>query len=299
MRALNRLKGAPAFFQTTSFGLASTLLLLSAASQAQPPTAKPADQIAFVRLTQGQWQLWLMEGTGSNPRQLTRSPVDKHSPNWCPGNEVIRFQTSYGDTFLFELATGREHLERSSLQIDLIGPDGKPIPYRRRGTRSGIQCGDGGDFFHVDELSVPEGMPEGKAVVIQRGPSRSPALGVEIKIIDDVRDAEEMSKLRSTPGSANLERVAAGGRVAYLAKKAGATEVWSAPVEGGPAERLLSLRAKVRNLSWSPDGTSLLFDSDHEGVLQIYRLSVNGRRIQRLTDGVSPSRGAAWSLGGR
>ncbi|MGH9334861.1 MAG: hypothetical protein ACRD21_14060, partial [Vicinamibacteria bacterium] len=80
-------------------------------------TAEPSSDgaIAFLRLTRGYWQIWLMDENGKNPRQLTTSPVDKHSPSWCSGNQIIHYYTNHGVAMLSDLRTGREHAQEPFL----------------------------------------------------------------------------------------------------------------------------------------------------------------------------------------
>ena len=92
--------------------LSGLLLILAAGAGFEHERIEAAPnepRVVFLQLTSGYWQVWLMDGDGQPPRQLTSSPVDKHSPAWCPGNEVIHFSTARGDNVPLNLDTGEEH----------------------------------------------------------------------------------------------------------------------------------------------------------------------------------------------
>jgi Tol biopolymer transport system component len=55
----------------------------------------------------------------------------------------------------------------------------------------------------------------------------------------------------------------------------------------------------VRDLQWSPDGEWLLFTSDLNQSLDVYRVRVNGRQLQDLTGSSGNNASPAWSPDGR
>ena len=64
--------------------------------------------------------------------------------------------------------------------------------------------------------------------------------------------------------------------------------LWIAEPNGGVARRLTSGAETVRNPCFSSDGSKLLFESDFEGVHQIYSLPVEGGVPSRVTHAAVP-----------
>ncbi len=88
-------------------------------------------KIAFLRLTDGFWQAWVMKSDGSEPKQITRSSVDKVHAAWFPGGREILYHTNRGDTFILDLDTGRERLALEGLVVTdaAVSPDGGRLAY--------------------------------------------------------------------------------------------------------------------------------------------------------------------------
>ena len=59
---------------------------LLAAALALPAAAvePPSGRIAYLAMTEGRWQVWVMAPDGSGARQLTRSAWEKTRASWAP-----------------------------------------------------------------------------------------------------------------------------------------------------------------------------------------------------------------------
>jgi tricorn protease len=62
-----------------------------------------------------------------------------------------------------------------------------------------------------------------------------------------------------------------------------AGDIWLAPVDGGPAERITANPAAHYAPRFSPDGNSLAFSSGRSGHGDVYVLPLNGGAVQQLT----------------
>src|SRR5262245_56828026 len=60
-------------------------------------------------------------------------------------------------------------------------------------------------------------------------------------------------------------------------------DIWSAPVGGCDARRLVADEPSTRHLKYSPDGKTLAFCSDRTGGGDIYLLSLATGELRRLT----------------
>ncbi|ARN18729.1 amidohydrolase family protein [Piscinibacter gummiphilus] len=75
--------------------------------------------------------------------------------------------------------------------------------------------------------------------------------------------------------------------------------LWALPREGGPARRLTGYLHDVARPDWSPDGTTLVFQSYRDGSFQLWTVGADGRGLRQLTRGEADCREPRWSPDGR
>jgi len=76
-------------------------------------------------------------------------------------------------------------------------------------------------------------------------------------------------------------------------------DIWTTPLNGGEARRITSTAAVEGNPHFSPDGQSLAFSSNREGIAQVYVVSAQGGTPKRLTWYPAPSYPRGWSPNGQ
>jgi Tol biopolymer transport system component len=75
--------------------------------------------------------------------------------------------------------------------------------------------------------------------------------------------------------------------------------IWRVRADGrGEPEQITNADANDRAATYSPDGTTLAFDSLRDGVTRVYVMNADGSNPRRLTDGAADF-GATWSPDGR
>ena len=65
--------------------------------------------------------------------------------------------------------------------------------------------------------------------------------------------------------------------------------------DGSGLTRLTDNSSLASSPSWSPDGSRILFQSSHDGNLDIYVIDPDGSNLRRLTDGPGVDRDPVWS----
>lgn len=75
--------------------------------------------------------------------------------------------------------------------------------------------------------------------------------------------------------------------------------LWLLPAQGGTAKRLTGDLFDIGLPSWSPDGTTLVFQSYREGVFDLWTIRVDGSGLRRLTSGPFDHREPVFSPDGR
>ncbi|NCF40511.1 MAG: peptidase S41, partial [Planctomycetia bacterium] len=61
-------------------------------------------------------------------------------------------------------------------------------------------------------------------------------------------------------------------------------DLWSVPFEGGAATRLTSHPGRDHDSAWTPDGSTIVFESDRDGTTNLWAMAPDGTGIRRLTD---------------
>lgn len=78
-----------------------------------------------------------------------------------------------------------------------------------------------------------------------------------------------------------------------------AGDIWLAPKEGGPAQRLSSPRGEESFPRFSPDGTQIAFSGNYDGNTDVYVISVRGGIPHRVTYHPSGDRLVDWYPDGK
>ena len=60
-------------------------------------------------------------------------------------------------------------------------------------------------------------------------------------------------------------------------------DLWSASSSGGHAQRLTAHPANETRSAWSPDGTEIVFESDRDGVRNLWCMAADGTGVRQLT----------------
>jgi dipeptidyl aminopeptidase/acylaminoacyl peptidase len=84
-----------------------------------------------------------------------------------------------------------------------------------------------------------------------------------------------------------------------LKKNSISSDLWIAPVPGGPPRRLTTHPKNDRHPRWSPDGRQILFESDRSGTYQLWTIDLGGGEARQLTDIATGANIGIWSPDGR
>src|SRR5687767_236322 len=137
----------------------------------------------------------------------------------------------------------------------------------------------------------PAWLPDGRRIVVARGPSTPPPPGyltqpTDLWIIDLVSGRER--RLTDSPNtwegwphwSPDGRRIAFEGDLV----EPGNDDVYTIDVDGSGLERLTTRPGFDGDVRYSPDGTTLVFDSDRTGNLDLFLMRTNGTNVRQLTD---------------
>ncbi len=74
--------------------------------------------------------------------------------------------------------------------------------------------------------------------------------------------------------------------------------LWIVPIAGGKAARLTDEYGDARQPAWSPDGTSIAFQSYRDGMWRIWTVAADGSNLTAVTSGPFDDREPHWSPDG-
>lgn len=77
------------------------------------------------------------------------------------------------------------------------------------------------------------------------------------------------------------------------------TSLWLLPTDRSPARRLTNAGKSDRHPRWSPDGKSILFESNRSGSNQLWTISINGGEATQITKISTGASNGVWSGDGK
>ena len=259
--------------------------------------------IAYLRLTDGHWQVWVTDREGRLHRQLTHSPVDKVRVSWAPDHGYLLCNRNDGALERIDIATGKEKL----LDIPVTGmldaelsPDGKWVVF----TLAPPQSPDTNDIWIMSMNGS-----EARKLTSQSGGAKTPSWlpdgsGI-VYTINTRHDSQQLwrvsfdgkSLVQLTSGESNKfdPSYNGAGDLVYSGNAAGNYDLWLVPKgEGGP-RRITRDPALDAQPSWSPGGRSLAFYSLRGGKWRIWIWEKESGKIRPLTPPDVQSRYPAWA----
>jgi acylaminoacyl-peptidase len=265
--------------------LSALLLILTSASMAAPldvhdifgmeytddPQLSPdGERIVYVRRRmdamsdRNRGQLWLIDADGSDHQPLTSADGQAGSPRWSPDGSRIAFIGHGGD---------------GDSQLRVLWLDS--------GRESALTQGP-------HSPSNPVWSPDGERIAFNRFvPSEAPTI---VPPLTPPEGADWAPPARVVDRA--VFRVDGGGFLPH-----GQSQRFVVPAVGGPARQLTEgPYPQPGAVTWSPDGTSLVFSTNRRddftlepGDTDLVRLDLDGLELTELTDRFGPDEGPAFA----
>jgi Tol biopolymer transport system component/tRNA A-37 threonylcarbamoyl transferase component Bud32 len=275
----------------------------SGASQRRPVWSPDGTQLLFV---QGN-NLVVVPALGGQPRVVVGRFAG--SAVWSPDGKEIAYAVQ--DSLLVQpLGGGAPRVLQAPGQFSGLAwsPDGQWIAYVFGDPRFTTGVRDFGNIApsQIRMTRADGGFPEARALTDARSLNVSPAWLPDSKSILYVsnRDGPRDVYSVSISGSGHIEREPSrvtsglnphtisvskdGSRIAYSAFIA-RSNIWGVSLKPGrvatmaDARQITTGNQLIEAPDLTPDGKNLIYDSDREGSVDVYRISINGGEPQRIT----------------
>jgi Tol biopolymer transport system component/tRNA A-37 threonylcarbamoyl transferase component Bud32 len=248
-------------------------LLDNAFNPAWSPDGK---SIAVDAVWAGPARIWVVDSGGHNPVQVTSDAseaVEHLRPRWSPDGRRIVFQ----------------NLERTRFAVRVVDVTSKATTFVTK------------DAFR--DLN-PVWSPRGRSIYFTS--DRGGGLNIWRLPVDAEGRAIAQAQQLTTGAGQDVEPAFApdGKRVAFVVLKQNA-DLWRLPVSpetghaAGDPERLIGSTREDSRGEWSPDGRTIVFNSDRDGDMNLWLYDVATRAARPLTRGAGGDYQPVWSPDGK
>jgi len=265
-------------------------------------TPVPAAAILFTSERDGNHEIYSMAADGSNVVRLTNNSGIDFYPTWFPDHSKIVFaSTRNGNLDVYTmLADGSNVTQLTTSGGDDYGaqvsPDGTQMLF--------VSSRDGNLEIYRMNVDGTNQVRLTDNTVVESIPSWSPD-GSKISFAS-FRD-NNMELYTANPDGSNPTRLTNnsaqeygpswspdGTRLAFVSTRDGNMEIYVMNVDGSNLTRLTTNSASdgfvvvggtaYYGLAWSPDSSQLVFLSDRDGNVELYKMNADGTNPTRLTD---------------
>lgn len=244
--------------------------------------------LAYLAVSDGYWQVWVAESNGKNARQVTSSKNDKTRVDWFTDGKTLLVSFNDGRLMKVDVASGVETallMEQTPVLDASVSPDGKQIAF------SFSTAIDGNDLWIADANGS-----NAKRVARMAGLQHEPIWSVDGKTIyflsgaggqtHDIwkLDTESYSTEQMTTASLYHFDIAVTkkGCLAYSSNRTGNYEIF-VECANAQAEQLTNDIALDAHPTFTAEGDAMIFESSRDGALNLWRLDLTSKALRKIT----------------
>lgn len=262
--------------------------------------AQASSSIAYLNYHDGYWQVYVMDEEGKNQRQVTHSVGDKARHSWYPDGRHLMVNTNQGQLFKVNITSGKEDPIKTKLvgmRDAALSPDGRKIVFS-------LSTGDAKDANNLWLMDATGGNLKQitRKKWLQHEPTWGPAGQYVYFLSGDGKRDHDIWRINIK--TKQQEQLTAGARyhfdiavshegtLAYSNNRNGDYEIWTGIM--GKAKQLTHHPAMEARPHWSADGQQIVFQSNRNGRVNIWRMTHDGQQKTQLTHNPFGARFALW-----
>jgi TolB protein len=242
-------------------------------------------------------------------------PYKDSYPNWSPDGSRLIYSSDVNSpnvSRIFMLDLENSNTEQLSTATQGWGdfnpkfsPDGSKIAFlsERDGNREVyVMNSDGSDPINLTNNAERwdgndiDWTPDGKSILYSSSDFGS--TNSEIYLVD--LQTKKKIQLTKNPASDYAACVSPNGkRIAFVSNRDGNNEIYVMEINGDNIERITYSWSIEEGVDWSPDGESLLFQSDRDDIsFELYTIHLKSKEINRITTSPNEDKMGQWSPNG-
>ncbi|WP_444902552.1 hypothetical protein ACJJIG_10605 [Microbulbifer sp. SSSA007] len=261
-----------------------------------------ADDIAYLGVADGYWEVWHTNTETDSGEQLTRFGADVSRISWYPDGRHLL--VNLHDGRLYRLNVRNKALAQIEAPLPnildaVVSPIGDSFTFSLS-TSSSIDDNDIYRYeFASNKLDKLTSMPrlqhepswsaDGKAVYFLSGN------GGQVHDIWKVDVAARKTEQLTVGALYHFDLAVRGdGAIAYSGNRSGNYELWLRQLDGR-SERLTENPALDARPNWSPRGDQLVFHSTRGGSMNIWLYDLATKSVRALTQSEAGARQPVWA----
>lgn len=284
-------------------GFLAALITFFAAMLIVKAESSEADElIAYSRVTNGFWQIWVALPNGDGAYQLTNGEFDKRYPTWITGKSLI-YRTNDGRLFEISLDTAEDRriLDKfdNIARFDVSGDGGKIVFTRYRTDL-------------IDDCDIWVANSDGSSlrmITNDAGPQYDPSWSPDSKKVAfashenhtmhaiwamEVNEGKKVRLVYNDSYNIMPDFSPDGRRIAFASNRTGDYEIWLMDSGGENQRQITYSEGMDSSPSWSPDGSKIIFVSNRSGSLQLWKMDPDGLNREQITHGEDECQDPAW-----
>ncbi len=283
------------------------------AMDCDPAWSPDGSRIVFWSNRDGTKQIYVIDADGSNVKRLTNNFADDVNPSWSPDGRRILFDSERDgnkEVYVMDADGGNQIRLTRNNAVDTTAtwsPVGGLIafasnrdtgpPYNPYNLDIYVMNADGSNVRRIvddPEYDVgPQWSPDGRKIVFMTGRNRN------FDVYEMNADGTGQKNLTSDYDKSDGAPVWSldGRNIAFSRKIQGKDQIFVMSSDGGNLKQVTHGSANNASPGWSPDGSKLILNTDHDGNWEIYMISVDGELAQ-LTDDAADDLAPDWSPDG-
>lgn len=275
------------------------LLILSKAKKEAKPVkatdkAEITGKLAYCQHNGEFWQICSSDLDGSNPRQLTKTSVDKRYPRFSPSGKEIAYVTNDGELWIMDIDGGNNH--RIPLNIHASQPKWHPDGKRLTFVSYQDLYHGGTELWEVNLKTLklkkiinrpwmqydPCYSSGGENILFTDGPE---LYAQDIHKLD-FKTGDVTQLTDNGPYHYDMQPAysADGEKIVYSSNQGGNYDIWIMDKFGQNPKNLTKNKAYDMMPQISADKKSIFFLSDRSGIFQIWSMDIKGAGLRQITD---------------